>query len=117
MKPRTILLLPFVLGFYCLLYIATKPNVPCDGDCELVEQVTERIRNNRESYVYHVQRCTYRAASDTLCVYVKDTTGIDWNLLADSTCYFATQVGLRQQKVFILKPGFPNDTVARRQCP
>jgi hypothetical protein len=118
MKRNHKFLILLILAAYSLLYIATSYQVPCEGDCEKVSQVSERIRNNRQSYVYSANRCgSPYIPSDSICVYVKDTIGVDWNLLADSTCYFATQAGLPQQKVFIMKAGLPNDTLVIRQCP
>jgi hypothetical protein len=68
--------------------------------------------------VYSANRCgSPYIPSDSICVYVKDTIGINWDIIADSTCYFATQAGLPQQKIFILKTGFPTDTLVKRQCP
>jgi hypothetical protein len=112
--------LSFILITYALLYMATT--VPgsynCDTDCEMMIAVDTILRKNRD-YVYYANRCNQPVASDSICVLVKDTTGIDWNLLADTVCQIATSKGLLRQKVFILKTtstGFP-DTVARKQCP
>ncbi len=117
MKRNHKFLFLLIVAAYSFLYLATSYHVPCEGDCEKVSVVHQKIRNNRESYVYSVNRCSRNLVSDTLCVYVKDTVGIDWNFLADSTCYFATQAGLPRQKIFILKSGFPTDTLVIRQCP
>lgn len=113
----SILLLPIIVLLYAALYIATSYSVPCEGDCEKVSKITEKLRTNK-SYVYGAFRCTYLQGSDTLCIYVQDTIGIDWNHLADTTCLLAQENGLFQQKVFVIKNGtFPNDTVARKICP
>lgn len=118
MRKRKLLLLPIILTVYSLLFIATKPNYPCDGDCEKVNAFDNALRFNRESYIFGTQRCSYNRISDSLCVLVRDTTGINWQLLADTACDIATQKGLLQQKIFILKLGTsPLDTVARKVCP
>jgi hypothetical protein len=118
MKNRKPVILSLILIAYALLYIATKPNFPCEGDCAKVQAVDSTIRKGRESYVLGTVRCSWGYVSDTLCVYVKDTSGVNWNLLADTTCIIATQSGLLQQKVFILKSNtYPPDTLARKICP
>ncbi len=120
MKVRHSLFLLLILSIYASLYVATSRYTPCEGDCEKVNEVSSKIRNNRQAYIHYLQRCSNRPISDTLCLYVKDTTGINWNLIADSTCYFATQAGLAQQKLFIIKfsatAGTP-DTLVQQQCP
>lgn len=118
MKKHKFFLLFIIVCIYSLLFIATKRDIPCEGDCELVSNFGNAIRLGRESYVYGAYRCSRNYISDTLCVYVKDTTGINWNLLSDTACIIATQKGLLQQKIFIIKNSvFPPDTVARKQCP
>ena len=103
------------LIFYSLLYIATSRDT-CIDDCAKVTQVGQSLSSR--NYVYAVYRCSYTHISDTLCVFVKDTTGINWSLLADTTCMIASQYGLSRQKVFVIKNTiFPPDTVARVQCP
>ena len=104
-----------ILFGYSFLYIATSKSF-CDEDCEKVGLVEEGLIG--KSYVNYVGRCSYSRVSDTLCVYVKDTTGVDWNHLADTTCVLAAQQGLLQQKIFILKYGtMSRDTLARKSCP
>jgi hypothetical protein len=119
MPPKAKLLLACILGLYAFLYVATSYQAPCDGDCAVVEEVAIKLRKNRETYVYGAYRCGFNRGTDTLCVYVKDTSGINWSLIADSTCFFANQVGLAQQKIFVLKsvPGLGIDTLARKNCP
>jgi hypothetical protein len=117
MKNKKSILLFLILGFYSVLYIATKRVLPCEADCQSVLTVQQNLRMNR-SYVEGVFRCSYRLASDTLCVMVKDTIGVNWNLLADTACSIATQAGLLQQKIFIIKNwSSPIDTLARKVCP
>jgi len=111
--------LSLILLTYALLYIATSypPNFTCDTDCERMIGLDTTLRKNRD-YVYTANRC-YQPASDSICVTVKDTIGIDWNLLADTICQIATSKGLLQQNIFILKTnstGIP-DTVVKKQCP
>ena len=107
-----------ILLFYMCLYMATKYVPECYEDCEKRRQIDASLSVGR-NYFYGTYRCTNTAVSDTLCVYVKDTTGINWNLFADTVCSVATSYGLIRQKVFIIKQGsiFPLDTVARKQCP
>jgi hypothetical protein len=117
MKNKKSILLFLILGFYSVLYIATKYAEPCDGDCAKVQTVSDNLRQNR-SYVIWASRCGYHSISDTLCVYVKDTIGINWNLLADTACLYSSQAGLTQQKIFIIKNfSSPIDTLARKVCP
>ena len=110
-------ILPLILIGYALLYIATKKNT-CFEDCQKINELNQALLQNRQSYFYGAGRCTYRGQSDTLCVSVKDTLGINWNLFADTVCLLATQKGLLRQKIFILKTGiYPPDTLARKVCP
>lgn len=98
--------------------MATKRVLPCEGDCAKVIEVQQALRNGRESYVLNVYRCGYNMISDTLCIFVKDTTGINWNSLADAACFEASQRGLLQQKIFVIKNfSSPSDTLARTICP
>lgn len=115
MKNRKLLFFG-LLFCYAFMYIATTKKMPCEDDCEKVRSV--RIAYENKSYVTSVNRCSFPRVSDTLCIYVKDTIGVDWNHLADTTCIIATQQGLLQQKIFILKSGtIPFDTLARKICP
>jgi hypothetical protein len=118
MKKVKLLILPFLLIVFSLFFMATSKQPICDRDCSAVVDVGTALRNGRTSYVEGVYRCGYSLVSDTLCVYVKDTTGIDWDRLADTTCMIAAQRGLSGQKIFILKNfSYPTDTVARKNCP
>lgn len=115
MKNRKLLFFG-ILFCYAFMYIATTKQPLCVGDCEKVRSV--RIAYKSKNYVVAVERCSFPRVSDTLCIYVKDTTGVDWNHLADTTCIIATQQGLLQQKILILKNGtVPFDTLARKICP
>jgi hypothetical protein len=118
MKKIKWFILVVVLGCYAFLYIATKPNT-CFEDCEKVGELSEALRQNREIYFFGAYRCGYmQTTSDSLCIIVKDTLGIDWNLFADTVCEKATSKGLLHQKVFIFKSGtYPMDTLARKVCP
>lgn len=117
MRKIKLLILSLILIIYASLYIATSKDVPCEGDCEKLSQITYALSNSR-TYVFGVYRCTQPRISDSLCVYVKDTLGINWNLFADTVCIIATQHGLLQQKIFVLKTGTsPPDTLARKICP
>jgi hypothetical protein len=112
-------ILPLILGGYSLLYMATSYEKECIGECDKLLHLHETLSSNREHYFYGVHRCTYpQQSSDTLCVYVKDTLGIDWNLFADTVCQAATNNGLPGQSIFILNQSiFPPDTLARKVCP
>jgi hypothetical protein len=113
------LFLSVILIGYAFLYMATSVQEPCEGDCLKVENFNTAIRKNRP-YIFSSYRCSYQSVSDSLCVYVKDTSGVDWNLLADTACQVATQNGLPQQKIFILQVNASTtfiDTVVRKQCP
>ena len=116
MKKYKKIVLPLVLVFFTLLFMATSRVEPCDDDCEKVRQVSGAMYTGRESYVYHVQRCSRNLVSDSLCMYVKDTTGINWVSLADTLCMEASRRGLNRQKIFILKTT-GQDTLFKNQCP
>lgn len=113
------ILLFLICGVYYVTFIATKPAPVCDSDCEKVNATGAQLYLHREGYVQGVYRCTYQRVSDTLCVIVKDTTGINWDRLADTACMTAAANGLRQQFVLILtnRRGVPLDTLARLRCP
>lgn len=117
MQKGKFIILGLILILYGALHIATSYQVPCEDDCEKVGTFSNDLRKNRD-YVYGVYRCTNVAVSDTLCVYVKDTIGVNWNLLADTACVLATQKGLQQQKLFLIRNGNSiRDTILVRQCP
>ena len=117
MKPITRSLILFtVVAFYALLYWATSVN-KCNEDCQKQIELSALLAKNR-TYVYGAWRCSLSYNSDTLCVTLKDTVGVNWALLADTACLYANSVGLYHQKIFLIKNGvFPPDTVARKQCP
>jgi hypothetical protein len=114
-----LLILTVIILSYALMHVATRKDI-CDTDCEKVYSVHQALKLGR-NYVYNVTRCSFYPSSDTLCVLVDLTSGagVDWNALADTTCTYASQYGLSNQKVFIIggTNGFANDTVARKQCP
>lgn len=111
-------ILTMILIVYALLYMATSKEPICLEDCQKIGDLNSALRENRESYFRYASRCTYYGQSDTICVSVKDTLGINWNLFADTVCLLATQKGLLRQKIFILKIGiYPPDTLARKVCP
>jgi hypothetical protein len=118
MKPLTkSLTLLVVAAFYFLLYIATKPAGTCDEDCQRIYQLDTTLQS-RYRFFYNANRCTYRPNSDTLCIYVRDTTGVNWDRFADTVCMYANSIGLRQQQLFVIRNlNFPPDTVARKRCP
>jgi len=116
MKRFKVLLLPLILISYALLYIATTKVFICNEDCNNVMRVDTTL-TRRYNYVWNVARCGANVVTDTLCIYVKDTAGINWDLFADTTCQVATQVGLSRQKIFIIKATTPFDTLVKKQCP
>jgi hypothetical protein len=113
------LILPLVLVGYYLLYVATSVDKfgSCIDDCQKVHEFSQSLSSSRD-YVYGAHRCTNVAVSDTLCVIVKDTSGINWNQLAHTACTLATQKGLLQQKLFFIRivNSLP-DTILIKQCP
>lgn len=117
MKKYSRFILFFILLGYALLHIATKYNYPCEDDCARVNEFSNELSSSRD-YVYGAYRCSRVAVSDTLCVYVKDTIGINWSLLADTACNIATQKGLQRQKLFFINNvNSIRDTILVRQCP
>jgi hypothetical protein len=111
------LVLFLVLAGYAFLYVATTKQLPCDDDCEKTGNMYQDLSAGR-TYVLGVFRCTYPRLSDSLCVFVRDTTGINWDLFADTACIAATRQGLLQQKIFVIKNvNLVTDTVARKVCP
>lgn len=118
MKPLAKSLILFVaVAFYSFLYLATSYEVKCEDDCQKTNELYRLLANNRK-YVFSVSRCLPTYSTDTLCIGVRDTTGINWTLFADTVCAYASSVNLPRQTIFILnKDVFPNDTLARKQCP
>jgi hypothetical protein len=107
-----------ILG-YAFLYIATSKAFDCEGDCLRNQALDTLIRKNHP-YIYFVNVGGYRYSYDTLNVWVKDTTGVNWNLLADTICTFASGVELKHRYIYLLETDTINhrlDTVARTQCP
>ncbi|MCX6316159.1 MAG: hypothetical protein NTW29_02635 [Bacteroidetes bacterium] len=118
MKRYRFLLLAFILFVYAFSFIATKRVELCTGDCEKVAIFRNGFYPTRESYILGIGRCSDNRISDTLCITVRDTSGIDWNVVADSACIYATRAGLPAQKIFIFRTGTnPPDTLAKKQCP
>lgn len=67
----------------------------------------------------YVSRCDSKAPQDTICIHVKDTAGINWNLLSVTACTYLRQIGFTNQQIFILRfvPAVGIDTVAKKNCP
>jgi len=117
MKRKTSLILSLTLLFYLIIYLATSKVVPCEGDCAKTYGLDTILRNK---YKYYLQsfRCARTYSTDTLCVYVKDTTGINWDRFSDTVCMYAKSVGLSSQILLIMNNGvLPPDTLARKRCP
>lgn len=100
-----------IVVFYCALAIATDRLPQCNDVCMKVYGVDTLLR--KKTYVFWDSR-----TNDTsFCVYVKDTTGINWNLLADTTCIIMNSQGLNHFHVFIIQNMiYPPDTVANKKC-
>ena len=110
------LMLALVIACYAFMYTETKKDYVCNDDCQKVQSVDASLRR---SYLYSIGRCSYQG-SDTLCVWVKDTTGVNWSVLADTTCLIATQNGLYKQKLFFISYDTSRhifDTLLVKQCP
>lgn len=118
MKPITKSLILFtVVAFYALLYVATRPPERCFDDCQKQIELNKLLRKDR-TYVYGASRCSPVYTDTLLCVGVKDTIGINWNLLADTICLYANSVGLSGQTILILNHQvYPPDTLGRKKCP
>lgn len=109
------LVLSLIIVFYSFLYIATRKEPPCENDCPKFLEINNTLRTGY-NYIYSVSRCENLPTG--LCVLVMDTPGVDWNHLADTTCYLAKEQNLFAQQVLILKNGsYPYDTLGRAQCP
>jgi hypothetical protein len=116
MFKNKLLLFSVLLG-YAFLYIATSYQPRCEDDCEKISNVSQALSGTRP-YVFTVRRCTNQAVSDTLCIFVRDTAGINWSLFADTACMTATQYGLPRQKILVINVEVsPYDTVATKICP
>ncbi len=117
-KARWVILALVILS-YAFMYTQTKDRYLCNDDCQKVNSVNTSLVKTR-NYIYYVNRCGGQSpTSDTLCVFVKDTTGINWDLLADTACLVATQNGLYHQKLFICNwdtSTHSMDTLVRKQC-
>ncbi|MBN8689020.1 MAG: hypothetical protein J0M10_18565 [Chitinophagales bacterium] len=109
------LLLPLILVLFSFLYMATSVDKSCTTlDCQQFSMIADEVRSGRD-WVQQVNRC--RGAAD-ICVYVKDTTGINWDLFADTVCQIATAEGLLNQTVYVLagnQTGVITHVV--KQCP
>jgi hypothetical protein len=109
------LVFSLILVFYSFLYIATRKEPPCENDCPKIQAVAATLTAGY-TYIYGINRCENQPTG--LCVFVMDTPGVDWNHLADTTCFLAKQQNLYAQQVLILKNGsYPYDTLGRAQCP
>lgn len=101
-----------ILGFYALLYIATKPNddLHCDQECRIQLGVDSLLRKDRP-YVYSDGFC----ADSTLCVFVRDTA-LNWGALSDTVCRYLAGYNRFQYRIIIRKTT-TGDTLANRICP
>lgn len=119
MKFIKLLILPAILAVYMLFFMATSRPYKCDADCETIVRLHDRLRIGRDSLQLSVARCSYNLVSDTICVHVNGAYNWNWQGLADTACLQATDLGLRQQKIFILSYSNTGgyDTLAVRSCP
>ena len=117
MRPLTKTITLFaVLIFYTFLYWATKTDI-CDEDCLKRRELNQLLIKDR-NYFYGVSRCYPGYSTDTLCIYVNQTGGVNWSLFADTACKYANSVGLARQIILVLNNAiYPPDTLARKQCP
>jgi hypothetical protein len=112
------LLLALVIASYTFMYTQSD-RYACDDDCKKVESLNNALVSGR-TYIYSIGRCGVSRVSDTLCLLVKDTAAMDWNLLADTACLMATQNSLYHQKLFIITYDTVTqrlDTLLKKQCP
>ncbi len=113
------MILALVILSYIFMYTQTKKDYLCNDDCQKIYSIDTTLVRSR-SYIYNINRCSRSPISDTVCVFVKDTSGINWELLADTTCIVSSQNGLLHQKVFIIGWHILSqsyDTLVKRQCP
>ena len=100
-----------VVAFYSALAIATDKFPQCSDVCMKSYGVDTLLR--KRSYVFY----TMRTSDTSFCVFVKDTTGINWNLLSDTTCLIMNSRGLNHFHVFIVNNTInPWDTLANKKC-
>ena len=105
-----------VLIFYTFLFWATKKEI-CDEDCLKHRELNQLLIKDR-NYFYGVSRCSPGYSTDTLCIYAKQTAGVNWSLFADTVCMYANSVGLSRQMILIFNFGvYPADTLAKKLCP
>lgn len=115
-KRTGLVILVLIICLYAFMYTDTK-TYSCSDDCQKIYALDTTLMHDRD-YIFGVYRCSRNSISDTICIIVKDTTGVNWDLFADTVCAMATQKGLNQQKLFIIKNGsFPLDTLVKKQCP
>lgn len=118
MKKYRYTILALLVTLYTFFFIATSKAPMCDSECERFNRFNSILRQGREGYILGGYRCGPNRVSDTICLYVNDITGINWGLLADTACMTASQVGLTQHKIFVIKNSFSSsDTLARKNCP
>ena len=109
-KLRWVILTTIVV-FYAFIYLATSKQVPLSDFCEKASNTASMFQ---QSYVVGSNCC-----SDTsFCVTVKDTTGVDWNALADTACLYLRTQGLTNCRVYVLQyTSIGIDTLANNKCP
>jgi hypothetical protein len=110
MKPVR-LILPAILLFYALLYMATKPAERCDDTCMRYFGVDTMLRKNRP-YIY----AGYKCSDSVFCINVKDSVARNWPLLADTACSYIRAVSLPPVLILITSI-YSRDTLALQRCP
>jgi hypothetical protein len=116
-KKNSRFLLIVIICCYSLFYIATSvPDKDC-VPCNQIYALETELRDGRP-YVLAVNSCNRQSTLDTLCIIVSDTTGINWNALADTACITSSLQNLPVKAFYVLKVGtVPRDTLARVTCP
>lgn len=117
MKRTQLFFLPLILLGYAFLYIATSKRLDCDGDCAKIAGLQNKLLPNRPYIVTVNRQDPYNSANNRIYVFVRDTTGIDWNRVADTTCLYCHELGLTAQQIFVLRAANTNDTLSRLNCP
>ncbi len=116
-KRKYNLLFVAIVVCYGLLYMATSvPDKECIP-CNQLSALYQKLSVNK-TYITQVNSCSLQNTVDTVCISVKDTTGVNWTALADTACLYSKQQNMPTKAVYILKDNvFPRDTLAAVICP
>ncbi len=102
-------MLASVILFYAFIYLATSKVVPVSEFCAKANTAGGLIKR---SYVYGAGCC----GDTAFCINVKDTIGVDWDLLADTACIYLHTQGLDHYRVFIIRNTATSDTLINKKC-